>query len=66
MKITLETQGKKRIIELPQKAKVVDAIIRLGINPQTVLVRRGREIVTDDDTLGNGDELEIIKVVSGG
>lgn len=66
MKITVRIQGRKHKVELPEKARAIDAVKKLGINPETVLVKRGKEIVTDDETLGNNDELELIKVVSGG
>jgi sulfur carrier protein ThiS len=66
MKITAELQGRKHRLELRAKAKAIDAVKKLGVNPETVLVKRKKEIITDDETLENNDELEIIKIVSGG
>jgi len=66
MKITAELQGKKHRLSLPAEARAIDAVQKLGINPETVLVKRGKEIITDDERLGNNDRLELIKVVSGG
>ncbi|MCX6817647.1 MAG: MoaD/ThiS family protein [Candidatus Aenigmarchaeota archaeon] len=66
MKIVAELQGRKHTLVLPDKAKAIDAVQKLGVNPETVLVRRGREIITDDEPLANNDKIELIKVVSGG
>ena len=66
MKIVAELQGRKHMLVLPDKAKAIDVVQKLGINPETVLVKRGREIITDDEALANGDRIELIKVVSGG
>ena len=39
---------------------------RLGMLPEAVVVVKGDEIVTEDETLEDGDEVELIRVVSGG
>jgi len=66
MKITVELQGKKTKIEVPEKAKVIDAVKKINVNPETVIVKRRSEILLEDETLKNNDEIELIKIVSGG
>jgi sulfur carrier protein len=38
----------------------------LGVNPDTVLVIRGGELVTRETHLGDEDEIEVRPVISGG
>ena len=38
----------------------------LGVNPDTVLVIRGGELVTRETRLDEGDEVEVRPVISGG
>jgi sulfur carrier protein ThiS len=66
MKITVEILGKKRKIEVPEKAKVIDAVKKINVNPETVIVKRGKEILLEDEALKKNDEIELIKIVSGG
>ncbi|MEE8401222.1 MAG: MoaD/ThiS family protein [Candidatus Hydrothermarchaeaceae archaeon] len=39
---------------------------KLGINRETVVVSKNGEITIEEDTLKKGDEIEIIKIISGG
>jgi len=66
MKITVWLQGKRKGLELPAKAKAIDAVQKMGVNPETVLVKRGSEILIDEEHLEEDDEVELIKIVSGG
>jgi len=43
-----------------------DAVKKVGLDPQAVLVTRDGELVTDDTILKDGDEVKLIAVVSGG
>lgn len=45
---------------------VRDVLADLGINPDTVLVIRGRALVTREERLSDGDDIEIRPVISGG
>lgn len=38
----------------------------LGVNRETVLVSKNGEITLEEDTLKKGDEVEIIRIISGG
>lgn len=38
----------------------------LGINRETVVVSKNGEITIEEDTLKKGDEIEIIRIISGG
>lgn len=42
------------------------AIKKVGLDPESVLVVRDGELVTDDTILKDGDEVRLIAVISGG
>lgn len=53
-------------MEVPSDSKVIYVLEELGLNPETLVVKRNGKIVPEDETLEDGDEVEIIPVVSGG
>jgi len=54
---TLEVAGARTVSQVLQE---------LGIDPATVLVIRGEELLTPDVHLGPEDEIEVRPVISGG
>ena len=42
------------------------AIKKVGLDPESVLVVRDGQLVTDDTILKDGDEVRLIAVISGG
>ena len=53
--------------ELNVKGGTVSDLLRAaGINPETVLVRKGNALVPSDEPVRSGDILETIAVISGG
>lgn len=45
---------------------VRDALKKIGILPETVLVTRDGELITEDVILREGDHIRLIAVISGG
>ena len=43
-----------------------DALSRNDISPDSVLVTRERELITDDEIIQDGDTITLIAVISGG
>lgn len=64
--VTAKVRNQTKKVAVKGNSNVLNVLKELKINPETVLVKRGKEIITDEEILGNGDEIEIIKVVSGG
>ncbi len=64
MKVRIRHQ--RREVELPGVRSVQELLDHLQLNPETVLVVRGSELLTRDARLGEDDEVEIRPVVSGG
>lgn len=52
--------------EFAERMSVRKLLERLGVLPETVVVVRNEEIVTEDELLDVNDEVELIRVVSGG
>ncbi len=45
---------------------VKELLAQLSINPETVLVLRNNEVLTEEETLNEGEELFLLSVISGG
>ncbi|GBC77500.1 hypothetical protein HRbin08_00978 [bacterium HR08] len=52
--------------EFSERMRVRALLEKLNVLPETVVVVRNEEIVTEDDWLDVEDEVELIRVVSGG
>ena len=63
---TVSYKGKSSRLKLPGGCTVKQAMEKAGINPETVIVRRGREIIPETERVQGKDRLEAISVVSGG
>ena len=66
--ITLHVNGKR--VELEEPTRLLDYIERLGVNPRAVAVEHNAVIIQRDDyaktVLGDGDTVEIVRMVGGG
>jgi len=64
--VKVKLRNPDREVEVAGERKVHDLLGELGINPDTVLVIRERELLTREDRLGQQDEIEVRPVISGG
>lgn len=55
-----------RELDIPGPKRVKDLLQELALLPESVLVVRGDDLVTEDDTLRDNDRVEIRPVMSGG
>jgi len=55
-----------RELDIPGPKRVKDLLKELALLPESVLVVRGDDLVTEDDTLRDNDRVEIRPVMSGG
>jgi sulfur carrier protein ThiS len=53
-------------LTLPKQSKAVDTLKKLKIPPDTVIITRNKQPIPIDSILEPGDELTIIRVLSGG
>ena len=45
---------------------VRDAILKLGLNPESVLAMRGGRLISEETLTREGDTIKLVAVVSGG
>jgi sulfur carrier protein len=64
--VKVKLRNPDREVEVVGERKVHDLLGELGINPDTVLVIRERELLTREDRVGQQDEIEVRPVISGG
>ena len=64
MKVVL--RNPRREVEVTGRRRVKDVLAELKIIPESVLVIRGDELITADQTVGVDDVIELRTVMSGG
>jgi sulfur carrier protein len=64
--VKIKLRNPSREVELAGGKRVKDVLKELDILPGTVLVIRGSDLLTADEVVGEGDELEVRPVMSGG
>ena len=64
MKVVL--RNPRREVEVAGNRRVKDVLRELDILPETVLVIRGRELLTADEMVREDDVVELRPVISGG
>lgn len=64
--IRVRMPQKNREIEIPGPRRVADILAAAGFRPTTVIVTRGRSLLTKDQRVEDGETVEILSVVSGG
>lgn len=60
------SEGKTKMIKMPEKSSIENLLEKLEINPETVVVLRNGEVVPGFETLSNKDRIEILDIVSRG
>ncbi len=64
MKIFIEKENRHAVIKFNGSASKL--LEKLSINPEAVLVVRNNNLITEDEKVGNDDEVKILSVISGG
>ena len=64
--IFIDRENKNAKLELDNNSLVADLLKKLNINPVTVIVSRGDELILEDEKLKDNDEIKILSVISGG
>ena len=64
--MTAHLQLREKEYEVPAGMTVRDALRRVGIEPESVLPTRQGELITDDETLREGESIRLVAVISGG
>ena len=64
--VKLRLRNPDRELELAGGRRVREMLAEVGVDPDTVLVIRDRELITREVMVADGDEVEIRPVISGG
>jgi len=64
MRIYIEREGRQR--EISFKGTVRELLHNLNINPETVLVASGNNLLTADTNISGKEEIKVLSVISGG
>ncbi|MDM7324675.1 MAG: MoaD/ThiS family protein [Thermus sp.] len=65
MKVVLRLP-ERREVEVKGDRPLKEVLAELGVNPETVVVVRGEELLTLEERVGEGDTLEVLSAISGG
>ena len=65
MKVTIRNPVKHEV-EFHKSSRVYELLNKLNLNPESHLVIRGRELLTNDDLLLEEDQIEILSSISRG
>lgn len=63
---TVRLRNPDRTVAVAAPRQVRQLLMELGMHPDAVLVIRDRELLTREDVVRPGDELEVRPVISGG
>ena len=67
MDITVENERERTTTKITFAGNTVLELLRqLKINPETVLVVRNKEVITEEEFLNNHDRIQLLSVISGG
>ena len=64
--IFIDRENKHVKLELEKNSPVSVLLNKLCINPVTVIVSRNNELILEDESLNNNDNIKILSVISGG
>ena len=64
MNVYIEAESKSKKIKF--KGTVSQLLKKLRINPETVIVSKNSELVTEEEALRDSDEVKLLSVISGG
>jgi sulfur carrier protein len=57
---------RKKDYEVKAGMTIRDALLKLDILPESVILVKNGELITDDQILEDGDKIKLVAVISGG
>ncbi len=64
--VTVFIEREKRTVEWEFSGRIRDLLAALRVNPETVVVVKNGEVVSEDERCAAEDELKLLSVISGG
>lgn len=62
----IEIQFRNKKFEVKENMTARDALKKISIDPESVLITVNDKLVTDDIVLREGDKVKLVAVISGG
>ena len=66
IKVIFEKEKSHRTVEVRREQTIESLLKEMKVNPQTVIVVKNGEVVTEQEILSDGDELKVLSVKLGG
>lgn len=66
MEYKVDDQKKKTNLEIKSKMEIKEFLEKIGENRESVIVKVNGKVKTEFDSISEGDEIELIKITSGG
>jgi sulfur carrier protein len=64
MKIFIEKTNQEKQIRFKGTASAL--LKELNINPETILIVKNNEVITEDEQLSDKDDIKLLSIISGG
>ncbi len=64
MNVYIEEKGETK--QLAFTGNALNLLKKLSINPETVLITKNGQLITEEDEISNEDEIKLLSVISGG
>lgn len=64
MDVFIESDNKKKRIKF--NGTVSELLTKLEVNPETIIVSKNNELVTEGEQLTDKDDVKLLSVISGG
>jgi|Deesub1362A_J573_1020465.scaffolds.fasta_scaffold00098_35 sulfur carrier protein ThiS len=66
MEVSVKIRREEKSVILDEGSTINDLLKKLGINRETVLIRRNGKLCIEEEVLNDRDSVEIIPAISGG
>ncbi|MEZ8220210.1 sulfur carrier protein [Candidatus Fervidibacteria bacterium JGI MDM2 JNZ-1-D12] len=62
----MKVEFRGQVFEFDKRMRVKELLEKLNLSPESTLVVRGEEVLTEDEWLEEEDEVKVISAISGG
>ncbi|MBI2671228.1 MoaD/ThiS family protein [Candidatus Woesearchaeota archaeon] len=66
IKVKIQRTNEEKELDINGYITIGELLNKIDVNPTTVIVTRNKEVITEDTTLQNNDQIELLSVISGG
>lgn len=66
MVVAVKAEFRGQVFEFDKRMKVKDLLKELNLSPESTIVVRGDEILTEDEWIEEEDEVKVVSAISGG